>query len=96
MAASPLVVYIWYQDTESLDKPALEFAKDVLCQEKRTQQDCFRFHENRREYAMAHSLLRPSFSMQFPDRHPAAWRFEEDIFGMLRISGRSGLVIALE
>jgi hypothetical protein len=37
---------------------------------------------------MAHSLLRPSFSRQFPDRYPDAWRFEGDIFGMPRVSGR--------
>jgi 4'-phosphopantetheinyl transferase len=87
---APIKVHIWYQNTEALDEQALDFADTVLCPEERAQRDRFRSHENRRDYAVAHSLLRRSLSRQAPHRLPADWRFEKNAFGkphIVRVAG---------
>lgn len=85
----PVDVHIWYQDTESLDKQSLELANHLLCQEEQAQRDRFHFHEDRRDFAVAHSLLRKTLSKHAPDCRPADWRFEKDVFGKPYISGES-------
>jgi phosphopantetheinyl transferase len=89
--SSPVEVHIWYQNTEAVDEEALDFADTLLCQEERAQRDRFRLHENGRDYAMAHSLLRRSLSMYAPYRLAADWQFGKNAFGKPHIAGVAGL-----
>ena len=99
--SSPSDVHIWYQNTEAVDEQALEFADALLCPEERAQRDRFRPYENRRDYAMAHSLLRRSLSFHAPHCRPADWRFEKTSLGKpyltkSRIAGVGGSIPGLE
>lgn len=95
-APFPVDVHIWFQDTESLDDEALVEAGQVLSQEERIQRDRFRFHEDQRDYAVAHSLLRQSLSNYRSGGHPSGWHFEKDAFGKPYIVGRDGEPPAME
>jgi 4'-phosphopantetheinyl transferase len=100
-ASSPVDVHIWFQETEYLDPEALALADQVLSPEERRQRDRFRFPEDRRDYAAAHSLLRRSLSRHAASRHPASrhpsdWHFEKNAFGKPYLSGGTDEEIALE
>ncbi len=95
-ASSKVDVHIWFQDTESLDHEALAEAGQLLSQEERIQRDRFRFHEDQRDYAVAHSLLRQSLSTYGSGLHPSGWHFEKDTFGKPHIVGSDSEPSAME
>ncbi len=86
-AFSAVDVNIWLEDTESLDPEALALAGQVLSEEERIRRDRFRSHEDQRDYAAAHSLLRRSLSRHFPGREPSSWRFEKNASGKPYLAG---------
>jgi 4'-phosphopantetheinyl transferase len=96
MPASGVEVFVSYQDTRSLDQQVLEAAQDVLCQEEREQRDRLRFPEDRRDFVMAHGLLRHSLSQRFPKIHPKQWQFEKSRSGKPYLSGEMGKIPAVE
>jgi 4'-phosphopantetheinyl transferase len=96
MPASGVEVFVWYQDTRSLDPQALQAAENVLCREERERRDRFRFPEDRRDFVMAHGLLRHSLSQRFPNWRPEQWRFEKNSSGKPYLSGEAGGISALE
>jgi 4'-phosphopantetheinyl transferase len=57
---SPNVAYIWCQDTQTLDPVAVRRAEAGLSAEERARCDRFRLPRDRRDYAIAHELLRRS------------------------------------
>jgi len=95
-ASSPVDVHIWFQGTESLDHEALALAGQVLNQEERVRRDRFRFYEDQRDYAAAHSLLRHTLSKHHSGRGPSDWHFEKDAFGKPYIVGSDGELPAME
>lgn len=77
---SPGDVHIRYCLTDSLGEDALADASALLSNEERARRDAFRVDHDRREYAVAHALLRATLS-EFGDRPPEAWRFESGALG---------------
>jgi 4'-phosphopantetheinyl transferase len=67
-------VCIWYRCTECLDSDAVKLADQHLSIEERTRRDRLRFDPDRRDFTIAHDLLRRTLS-KYADRSPADWRF---------------------
>lgn len=57
---NPEAVHVWCQETDALDRHAVERAEAGLSVEERTRCDRFRFARDRRDYVVAHDLLRRS------------------------------------
>ena len=79
-ALSPGDVHIRYCLTDSLGQDALNAATALLSDEERVRHERFRVDRDRREYAVAHALLRTTLS-EFGDLPPHAWRFEVSAHG---------------
>jgi 4'-phosphopantetheinyl transferase len=67
-------VYILYRDTRSLDDAAIKFAERQLSAEEMGRRDRLHFEDDRRDFTIAHDLLRRALS-----RHvkvpPTYWHF---------------------
>jgi 4'-phosphopantetheinyl transferase len=70
-------VHLTYCLTGSLEGDAIGAAVAQLSTEERQRHDRFRFEDNRREFALAHALLRRCLSAR-RDREPDTWRFTVD------------------
>ncbi len=77
---TPGDVHVRYCLTESFGEDVLATAAALLSNEERSRRDAFRFDRDRREYTVAHALLRATLSA-FGDRSPDAWRFEAGAYG---------------
>src|SRR5215510_9771314 len=77
-------VYLWGRDTEHADVADLEAADAVLSVSERARRDRFGFIEDRRDYALAHALLRTSIAT-LVDAAPEALEFENDRYGRSRL-----------
>jgi 4'-phosphopantetheinyl transferase len=84
MSAVP-EVHIWYRSTESVDSDTLLLADQALSPVERARRDCFRFPEDRRDYTIAHDLLRRCLSRYAPVP-PSAWMFSANAYGKPTIS----------
>lgn len=73
-------VHIWYRATESLDAGAVAAAGATLSQAERARTERFRKPDDRRDYLVAHDLVRRSLSRYAPVP-PDAWVFTADPFG---------------
>jgi 4'-phosphopantetheinyl transferase len=67
-------VYILYRDTRSLDSGAVELAEQHLSIEERGRRDRLHFKDDRRDFIIAHDLLRRALSWH-ADVLPTDWRF---------------------
>ena len=67
-------VYILYRDTRSLDDAAVELAEQHLSTEERGRRDRLHFKDDRRDFVIAHDLLRRALSCH-ADVLPTDWRF---------------------
>jgi 4'-phosphopantetheinyl transferase len=85
---APGQVHIWYQLTESIGEPALIAACALLSSEERWRCDRYRLACDRRDYAVAHALLRTSLS-RYSDVEPQAWTFESGPRGKPEVSVRT-------
>lgn len=74
-------VYIWYRSTASLDDKAVKSADQYLSIEERARRDRLRFAADRRDFTIAHDLLRRALSRCLVDMPPAAWRFSTNDCG---------------
>ena len=73
-------VAVWYCRTESLDRAATEFLGCVLSAEERARRDRLVFDRDRRDFTVAHGLVRRVLSRY--EATPAEdWRFYTDAFG---------------
>ena len=68
-------VQIWFRATDELDHNAVRAAEATLSVAELTRADRFRFAEDRRDYVIAHDLLRRALSQLEPVA-PAAWEFD--------------------
>jgi 4'-phosphopantetheinyl transferase len=73
-------VHIWYRSTTALDGEAVKSADQHLSIEEQTRRDRFRFGADRRDFTIAHDLLRRTFS-RYADLPPADWRFASNQYG---------------
>jgi phosphopantetheinyl transferase len=87
-------VHIWYCNTTSLDGEALKSADQHLSIEERARRDRLRFGADRRDFTIAHDLLRRALS-RYADMPPADWRFATDDYGKPSIESINPQVRAL-
>jgi 4'-phosphopantetheinyl transferase len=67
-------VHLWHRLTEPTGGTVHEFEEHVLSPEESARRDRYRFEPDRRDYAVAHDLLRRSLS-RYGATPPHAWRF---------------------
>ena len=83
--ASPLLllrheVHVWFRRTDHLAAGDIVQAESTLSSNERARANRFRFPDDRRDYVVAHDLLRRSLSRYEPTE-PAAWQFDEGPHG---------------
>jgi 4'-phosphopantetheinyl transferase len=78
-------VHVWFRCTETLDAQAIDAACATLSPDERSRLERFQFQEDRRDYALAHDLLRRSLSRLAPVS-PAEWMFESGEYGKPRVN----------
>src|SRR5262249_33258429 len=69
-----------HRHTDSGDTGAAESAVRYLSSDERARRNRFRFERDRRDFAMAHDLLRRTLS-RYADVRPEDWRFTADRHG---------------
>jgi 4'-phosphopantetheinyl transferase len=73
-------VYVWYRSTGSLDGDAVTSFDKHLSLEERARRDRFYFGPDRRDFTIAHDLLRRALS-KHGDVRPSDWRFDVNNYG---------------
>jgi len=78
---------VWYRDTEGVDPQDLDRALATLDPGERARAERFRFPVDRRDYVLAHDLLRRSLSRYAP-LAPEQWVFDREPTGrpVLRVA----------
>jgi surfactin synthase thioesterase subunit/phosphopantetheinyl transferase len=71
---------VWYRHTDSIDAGDLAACNALLSDEERARCDRFVFAQDRRDFTVAHALVRSALS-RYAERAPAEWRFVADRFG---------------
>lgn len=82
-------VHVWYRPTESLSDAALTEARASLSHEEQSRHDRYRLASDRRDYAVAHALLRTSLS-RYSDVDPHAWAFKAGAHRKPELAPRPG------
>ena len=85
---------MWFLSTAGVPAAQVESARAVLSAEERARADRFRAANDRRDYSMAHYLMRRCLSKDGP-LEPAAWRFERGPAGKPFLAGEPGREIGL-
>jgi 4'-phosphopantetheinyl transferase len=70
----PSDVHVWFSLTETVDDTCLSDALAVLSPDERARHERLRFPWDRRDFALAHALLRRSLS-RYCEQSPSSWRF---------------------
>ena len=73
-------VYVWFRGTAALDGEAVRSADQHLSAEERARRDRLHFDADRRDFTIAHDLLRRALS-KYADVPPIDWRFATDNYG---------------
>ena len=73
-------VHIWYRSSLLVTTNAQEIASQYLSIEERAHRDRLRFGDDRRDFTIAHDLLRRVLS-NYGTRAPADWQFVTDEYG---------------
>lgn len=79
-------IRIWYRHTEHVPLAAIQAAGATLSADERVRSNRFHFARDRRDYILAHDLLRRSLS-RYDDVAPAQWQFTADTQGKPFVSG---------
>lgn len=79
-------VHVWYRDTTSLGDKAIDLAGRHLSAEERSRRDRLHFEADRRDFTVAHDLLRRALS-HYKEIPPADWRFATGDYGKPSIEG---------
>ena len=77
---NPVEIDIWYLNTEFLDPKALRNAESTLSCEELARRDRLQCSEDRRDFTMAHDLLRRSLS-RYGTTPPGEWQFHFNTYG---------------
>ena len=78
-------VHVWCRWTHNTSAEQIERACEVLSPEERKQCDRFRMPSDRRDYALAHDLLRRSLS-RYAAARPEGWEFVRETHGKPRLN----------
>ncbi len=70
----PSDVHVWFCLTETVNDTGLSDALEILSVDERARYERFRFPWDRRDFALAHALLRRSLS-RYCEQAPSSWRF---------------------
>ena len=73
-------VDIWYRSTAAVTASDLHLLRALISDDERTRADRFVFDRDRRDFIVAHALLRTALSHRVP-MSPGAWRFSVDEHG---------------
>ena len=87
LPVAPGDVDIWYRLTDSISQPALIAARALLSREERMRCDHYRLACDKRDYAIAHALLRTSLS-RYGAAEPQAWIFRAGAYGKPQLAVR--------
>lgn len=79
-------MHVWFRHAEGLDEHAIGRAHDGLSEQERARATRFHASRDRRDYAVAHDLLRRALS-RYHAVPPGGWAFEPDALGKPRVSG---------
>jgi 4'-phosphopantetheinyl transferase len=79
-ALGPSDVHVWFCLTENATDRRLSEALDILSPDERARHDRLRFPWDRRDFALAHALLRTSLS-RYAAQPATSWRFIETQHG---------------
>src|SRR5208282_1858779 len=74
------LVEVWYRKTADLSAEVVSDADRYLSEEEIVRRDRLHFPADRRDFAIAHDLLRRTLS-RYSDVSPANWRFRADNYG---------------
>ena len=77
-------LHIWYRSTAALGLDAMRLADQHLSIEERARRDRLRFETDRRDFTIAHDLLRRALS-RYADVPPTDWKFATNDYGKLSI-----------
>jgi 4'-phosphopantetheinyl transferase len=86
-------VDVWWRHTAGIDAAGVAAAAATLSPDELTRSQRFRFDDDRRDYVLAHHLLRQSLSASAV-RAPHEWRFDADASGKPSVRG-SAISISL-
>src|SRR5262245_28337828 len=84
MKLKPREICVWARDTAAADTTSLEIADAVLSASERERRDRFGRREDRRDYSLAHALLRLSLSREL-DTSAGDLQFCSDTRGRSRL-----------
>jgi 4'-phosphopantetheinyl transferase len=87
---APHEVHVFFRDTASATAPVVQAARDTLSADERARADRFHFTEDRRDYTLAHDLLRRCLSHYRPVA-PVAWEFHTEPAGKPFLAGNGSL-----
>jgi phosphopantetheinyl transferase len=78
--------HIWFRQTQCLSAGAIEIADQYLSDEEKMRRDRFHFETDRRDFTIAHDLLRRTLS-RYRMAPPKAWRFASNRYGKPFVDG---------
>jgi 4'-phosphopantetheinyl transferase len=70
----PSDVHVWFCLTETVNEKGVSDALEILSPDERARHERRRFPWDRRDFALAHALLRNSLS-RYCEQSPSSWRF---------------------
>jgi 4'-phosphopantetheinyl transferase len=80
-------IHLFLGSLDDVDIPDIRSAcRELLCPREREQAERFTSDRRRREYVLAHCLVRAALSRFGPEVAPTAWRFERNHYGRPFIS----------
>jgi 4'-phosphopantetheinyl transferase len=80
-------IHIFLGSLDDVDTPDIRSAcRELLCSSETEQAERFTSDRRRREYILAHGLVRAALSHFAPEVAPTAWRFERNRYGRPFIS----------
>jgi len=87
-------VHVWYRLTGTLDGPAETAALQLLSSQERQRRSQFRHPHDRRDYTVAHALLRSALSY-YTNVATDAWAFHVGVSGKPELSRPTGSDVGL-
>ena len=91
MSLDPDEIHIWYRHTDNVPPGAISAARATLSADERARCERFRLARHRRDYVLAHDLLRRSLS-RYDDVAPGQWQFSSTADGKPFVSGPASVV----
>jgi len=94
LTLGPSDVHLWFCRTQHLGDEAVAAASLSLSVEERSRRDRFHFAADRRDFAIAHDLLRRTLS-RYTGVSPADWQFTKNKYGKPSIDSRDPHLAAI-